>query len=83
MRTFNFQNIHNWLLNINLNSNDPVDKEMAGEALDLIKEQRKWLNRSLDIRAVYTDAYDRGKHDALNGTNLYENGDLTGGPSRR
>lgn len=83
MRAFNFKNIHSWLLGIHLNSEDPVAKEMAGETLDLIKEQRKWLNRSHDMRAVYEAAYDRGRQDALNGTNLYEDGSLTGGPSCR
>ena len=67
MRTYKFDDILNWLIGIHLNSEDPVAKDMSGEAVDLIKDQRKWLNRSHDMNAAYRAGYDRGVEDARKG----------------
>lgn len=63
MRTYEYTKIMDWLLGIHLNSDDPIAKHLAGEAIDLIKDQKKWLNRSHDMRSVYTHAYELGKAD--------------------
>lgn len=72
MRSYNYPEILNWLIGIHLKSDDPREVYLAGEAIDLIKDQKKWLNRSNDMRAVYTAAFDLGYEKGLK-----ENGGLT------
>ncbi len=59
-----FKRINDWLVGIMLNSDDQIDKDMAAETIDLIKEQSKWLKLSTDMFVAYQAGYERGKDEA-------------------